>query len=497
METVISTQPPPARALFKSMLQGSGLYMAATVGVRLASFILVPIVTRNLTPDKYGALDLLEQVAVVLSLLLGANFSAALGFFYFEAGAVKSKVVGTTLTGSVILGTIAGLAGWVLAPPISRLVFHSADYVFYLRMILAAMPVSFLLEAGLGWLRVENRAAVYAGSVMLRITLLVIATLILVAGLHYKIGGVLGANICAVTLTALTITAMALHFHGPAFNLTLFKRMFRFALPMGFSSLALFVIHFGDRFVLPHYRPFADLGIYAMAYKFGMLISPVQAAFESYWSAQIFNILKRPDARAVFARTFTYWMLVLSFCVLALLVVSPPMLHRLMPPAYYPAATLIPVILVAYYVRALGDFFRYLFVANGVPVYDATCNWTTAGLSLGSYFLLIPRYGIMGAALATLITFLLSGAISTFWSYRVWQYDLDLVRVGKLLAVTVGLSAIHFAIPAASIAAEVVTGTLLLLACPLLLFLVRCPSPAEKQLLHSAIARVAPWGRFN
>src|ERR1700678_1866887 len=111
MESVTSTPPPSARALFKDMLQGSGLYMAAMVGMRLASFILVPVVTRHLTTADYGVLDLLEQVGIVISLLLGVNFSSALGYFYFENGAVKSNVVGTTLAGSLSLGTLAGIVG--------------------------------------------------------------------------------------------------------------------------------------------------------------------------------------------------------------------------------------------------------------------------------------------------------------------------------------------------------------------------------------------------
>jgi O-antigen/teichoic acid export membrane protein len=490
METVTATAPPPARALFKSMLQGSGLYMLATLGVRLASFILVPVVTRHLTTADYGVMDLLEQVGVITSVVLGLNFSSGLGFFYFEAGSVKREVVGTTLAGSLMLGAIAGLLAFVLSGPIGKAVFHSSDYQIYLWLIFACMPVNFLLEAGLGWLRVENRAVLYASAVLLRVCLVIVGTLTLILGFHLKIGGVLGSNVSAVTLTAIAVTATAFYHYRPAFNPVLFKRMLRFALPLCLSACGLFIIHFGDRFILPRYRSFADLGIYAAAYKFGMLLSPIQAAFESYWCSQVFGILKRSDARNVFARVFTYWLAILSFCALGLLVATPPMLHKMLPPSYYGALSIAPIVLGAYYVRAIGDFFRHLFIANGLPAYDATCNWITAGISLASYFLLIPPFGIMGAAIATLVTFALAGVMSVIWSRRVWPYHVDLARVGKLISVTVVLSAIHFAIPSSSFFIDIAVGAALLAAFPLILWVWRFPTLSEKELLRSSVARL-------
>jgi O-antigen/teichoic acid export membrane protein len=491
METTFSAQTPPARALFKNMLKGSVLYMIAMAAPSLASLILVPIVTRHLTTSEYGVLDLFQQVSVVISVLLGVNFSSALGYFYFQPDAVKPRVVSTTLAGALLLGTVAGAVGWVFADPISRLVLRSPVYIPYLRLIFAAMPLSFLLEAGFSWLRAEGRTSLFTGAVLLRLGFIVAGTLILLLYLGLRIGAVLGANILAVSVVSLAIAAIGIALHGLSFDLVLFKRMLRFAMPLSMSALALFVIHFGDRFILPRYRAFEDLGIYAVAYKLGMLISLVQAAFEAYWSSQIYQIVKRPDAASVFSRTFTYLMLTLSFCALGVLVATKPALRIMTPPVYFRAAALVPILLLAYYIRALGDFFRHLFLAQGLPRHDAACNWITAAASIAAYLLLIPPYGIMGAAVATLLTFVVAAVLSMLWSYRVWPYRLELGRVGKLFAVTGGLSAIHLALPPSTIAMEVAEGAGLLAAFAGLLFLWQFPSPVEKEMLRSAASRLA------
>jgi O-antigen/teichoic acid export membrane protein len=105
--------------------------------------------------------------------------------------------------------------------------------------------------------------------------------------------------------------------------------------------------------------------------------------------------------------------------------------------------------------------------------------------------LLIPPYGIMGAAVATLLTFVVAAVLSMLWSYRVWPYRLELERVGKLFVVTGSLSAIHLVLPSASVAVEAAEGAGLLAAFAALLFLLRFPSPAEKEILRSAASRLA------
>jgi O-antigen/teichoic acid export membrane protein len=348
----------------------------------------------------------------------------------------------------------------------------------------------------LSWLRTEDRAALFTGAVLMRLAVILAGTLALMLGFGFGIGAVLGANVAAACITALTIAAAAIHFHGLSFDRTLFLRMWRFSLPLSVSAVGLFVIHFGDRFILKHYWSFADLGVYAVAYKLGMLLNPLQAAFESYWSAQAFQIVKRPDAEAIFARTLTYWALVLSACALALLVATRPALRILTTPAYFRAASLIPIVLAAYYVRALGDFFRIILLAKGLPSHDAAVNWITAAVSVASYFVLIPRYGITGAALATLFTFLVAFVISFVWSSRIWSFPLEAKRLSKLGVVTGALCVVYLVLPPVWNLMEVGRGLLLLMSFAGLLFLWRFLSPAEIDLLRSLRARAAayhPW----
>jgi O-antigen/teichoic acid export membrane protein len=474
------------------MLEGSSLYSLTIVGGALSSVILLPINTRFLHPADIGVLDLLEKVTTIVSLLLGLNFSAALGYFYFSRTSLaeRAPVVGTMFAGSFLMGGLAGGVGFLFAGPLSQMVLHSRDYAAYLRVVFASVPLSFLFEVGMGWLRVEDRTIAFVRAAFLRIGVVLTATLVGVAVLKWGAWGVIFGNFTAILLLAVILAVYCFRIYSFTFQWPLFLQILRFAIPLGLSGIAMFIIHFGDRFIILQYRPLADLGIYSIAYKIGMLISVAIGSFQGYWNAQVYQIAKRPDAESVVSRTFSYMVLVLSFCGLGLIVAAKPTLHILTTRAFWDAALLVPVIVAAYYVRAIGDFFRCIFLVEGRPGYDAACNWIGAGVCLIFYFLLIPRQGIWGAAYATLITFIVIGVVSVIWARRLKPFSLESGRLAKIaVAATVPLGA-YLLIPVSSLPAQIAWSVLLLLVYPLLLALMRFPTPAEWALLQSMHVRL-------
>src|ERR1017187_8068785 len=91
------------RSVFKGAIRNTGIYFIPLLVQRASSFVLLPFTTRVLTTSDFGILSLLEQVAAVLSLIVGANFGSGLGFFYFEKDTQidRRRVVGTAILGSM------------------------------------------------------------------------------------------------------------------------------------------------------------------------------------------------------------------------------------------------------------------------------------------------------------------------------------------------------------------------------------------------------------
>jgi len=492
MQTTVSQ---PRRTIFSSILRGSGLYLAAIIATRAASILLLPVTTRFLTTADYGVLDLIDQVNSVLSLVLGGGLGAAFSFFFFEKSDSESRreVVGTTLTGAFLIGCLSGALGFVFAPQISLAVFGTNSYAFYLRLLFFSMPMNFLLETTLSWLRIEDRAATFLVFTLVRISIVSVGTVALLAWFHLGMLGVLSTTVGSVIALAVGMTAFCVRAARPRLNMPLFLQIMRYSLPLGFGGIALFVVHFGDRFILPHYRSLSELGIYGLGYKIAILISFLYSSFHTYWSARVFEIARREDGGVIFTRTFTYVITCLSFSALALLVSCRPVLHILATSAFQGAGAIMPLILLAYYVRAIGDYFRCFFLVAKRPVWDASCNWIGSIVCLIGYFALIPRYGMWGAGSATLISFCVISLISVVGARRLYPVQIETGRVAKVLVALLLPTAGFYLLPRSSLVGQIALGTGLLLVFPAVLFLLRFPTEGEKEMPLLAYRRAKDW----
>ena len=482
-----ATTPPP-RSPLRAIFRGTGIYSIALIGQRMASVIVTPIVTRSMPLAQYGVMELLDQIGSVLSILLGGNFSAALGYFYFETDSPEQrrKTVGASVFGGAIIGLTAGLICWPFAGVLSRTFFHSNVAVLYLHVMFINLPLLFAAEALFGWLRVADLSIAYVRGALLRIGLSVVSIIFLVGLLKLEVFGMILSSVIAAGSITLIVGAYCMRRGRPMFDLLAFRRMASFLPPFAMSGMSMFVINFGDRFFLSQYASFQQLGMYGLAYKLGMMISSVYACFQNYWTGQVYAIMRRDDADALFGRIFTYVTLVMALCFLGLLVGAKPAVRILAPADYGAAARLVPLIAGAYAIRGVGDFFRSLFLVAGRPGFDSVCTGTSALLCLGGYWLLIPRYGMWGAAIATFVTFAIMAVLVVSWTYRMRRYRLEGSRLIKIGIALLAISILHIFVPLPGFLAEVGWAVAAVLGFLLLLVALRFPTPAEWGLVNRA-----------
>jgi O-antigen/teichoic acid export membrane protein len=156
-----------------------------------------------------------------------------------------------------------------------------------------------------------------------------------------------------------------------------------------------------------------------------------------------------------------------------------PALRLLTTPAYYEAYRLIPILVIAYSIRCIGEFFRCLFMVEGRPGYDAASTWIASSVCLAGYFLLIPRFGVWGAAEATAITFVVFAAVAVVWTRRLKPRPVEGVRLAKIGAALAVAGVPYALFPMATLKAQLAWGTLLSRVFPAALWALRFATPGE------------------
>mgnify|MGYP001094743680 CR=1 FL=1 len=477
----------------------SFVYWLGVVISKLASFILVPVFTHHLSPSDYGTLELITTTTGVFALLIGGRLNSALFRFYHTAKTAeeKNEVVSTAL----LLGSGAALAFGVAlhltAEFFSRLVLKSDEGALFFQIMFASMLLGIVQDLGLAYLRVKERSVLFAAVNLLRVVLMLSLNTVFIVYFHMGImGALLGPAIAGVLFTPVILYA-TLRQTGVAFSAGLSWQLLKFSAPLVPAALAMFIVHFSDRYILREFGTLEAVGLYAVAYKFGMLVSTlVGQPFSLIWGNRLHSYYWHENRDALYNETLSGLTFALCLVALGISLFIEPVLALMTPPEYWEAGRLVPIIAFGYVLFVLHSISCAPFQSEAKTGKLAIISIGTAVLSLLSSLALIPFAGALGAAVATALAFGFMLVWSRLEALRFSPLRIEYDRAWKPLAGAALIVALEQTLAIDRLWAAIAVKALLLAAYPALLLLIGFPRPDELQRLLSRIrGRLPAAGR--
>ncbi len=387
----------------KALGRESLVYGLSTVAARLLNFLLLPFYTHYLAPADYGVAAALFSYIAFFNILFQHGMDQAYMRHYGERdGSLAAAFYGvagvSVLLAALICAAPAALsAAGGIGPGNGRLVVYSA-----LIMLFDAASAPLFAD-----LRMAHRALRYALLRVITVVLNVGLNLLLIVKLSRGVSGIFEANVASSALALLLVLLPALPRLRARFTADLYRRMLAFALPLvpaGLGSMAVQVI---DRPILLHLTDEAVVGVYQANYRLGIFMMLIVSMFDQAWRPFFIERSSRPEAPALFARALTFFVIGSSWLTLGLCYFIPdlvrfPVFGRpLIHPAYWGGLGLVPVVLWSYVFNGLYiNFLAPVIIAKRTGrVMGATL--LGAAVNVAANFLLIPAYGMLGAAWAT------------------------------------------------------------------------------------------------
>lgn len=420
-----------------------------TVGIilgKVASFVMLPVYTRYLTPADYGILELLGMTIDVIGMIAGVGIVAGVFKFYSEENdqAKKNTVISTaalSVAGLALATTIVGLA---LSSEMSRLVLGPGANARYMQLYFVVYLLQNFEYLPLALIRAENRSVLFVTVNALKLMAMLSLNILFVVYLGMGIEGVLTSNIIASAAVALGLTGYLVKRVGLRFSTKKFRQMLRFGSSIVLWSLASFVLVFSDRYFLNYYTDTATVGIYSLAYKFAFLLSVLAyTPFETIWMAERFEVAKQPDSQEVYSRVFRYMNVLLGLVALVLCLFIRDFLYVMSDPAFLPAYRLVPLLCAAQVIFIWAAYWNTGIYISGRTRVMATGAVVLVVATLILNYILIPPIGIYGAAWATIAAY----SLRFLWIYRFAQryypirYDwTEMVKLYGILTFAVGLA---------------------------------------------------------
>jgi len=475
----------------KDTVKHTAVYGLGNILSKFVGFLMIPVYTRYLTPEDYGTVELLFLTVSILSIILSVGIERAVLRYFFDSDELSERKKVISSAHFFILGTatLTVLILWPLADFFSEVILGYKEGAFYFRLIFLILLCDVAVIVPLAFIRAEHRSALYISSAIGRLILVLALNIYWVVFAGRKVDGVLYANLTGSAVVSLFLIAYTLRKVGFRFSLPKLRAMLVFGLPLVPASIGMFSLTYADRYFLKAYTDIHTVGLYALGYKFGILLSfLITQPFLLMWSAQMFEVAKRPDARFIYRRYVTYFSFVFLFSGLALSLLVREIIAVMADPAYYEAHTVVPILVLGYYFVGIRYQFEVSMLLKNKTIYLSAILLGSAAVNLFLNALFIRFYGMMGAAIATTLSFLGLAIATLLVGRRVYPISYEFSRLAKLLLTTITLFCLGYAIPQGSLVLAIAIKLGLVLAFPFVLGGLGFFEEEEKQRIRRALA---------
>jgi O-antigen/teichoic acid export membrane protein len=435
---------------FRTLGANSAIYVATNLLQKCATFLLMPLYTRYLDPTAYGTFAIVTAVNGFLSIAFTLGLTAAVTRFYFEYQedpATLAQFWGSILTFimllSVGLGAVLLLVGEQLLRP------FIGNVAFWPYVALGVITTFFqpFFSAFLMLLQTRNQATRYAVISLANFLVTTGLTVTFVVVLRWgATGALLATMITAVTFFGLSLYLLRSQL---TFGLKwqLLREAFAYSLPQVPHSLASQTTAMADRLILNSKLGSAAAGLYSVGGMISMAVEVAAFGVNRAYVPLSMSALKSGDLLQLARLRVIGSLVVGGFCLVGagISVFGPEIVRLLAAPAFAGAAAVIPLLIFV----GVGSAIYYVLVS--VLFFDRKavkllplCTLSAALLNVGLAMLLIPAFGLMGAAVASLLAQVLATILVAVIGRRFdpvrWDYGRYVVAFISSLAAGFWLS---------------------------------------------------------
>ena len=471
------------------------IYGVGGLTSRFLAVLMLPLYTSYVSAGDYGRIELLTSAMAVAVVVIrgGANFGFIRFYFVDKDPEYRRRLIRTCFWAQMGYSTLALVCCIIFAPELARLLGvtwapppaqleGSGTSLVIATGVLLWVNVNYAQMTNL--FRAEQRSVAFSLATLANIAVTVPLTVILVVVYEEGPLGIIVGNLSGTLIVFVALLGYRREQLGLQFDRRLLHTLNRFGFPLMAAALAMWVMNFGDRFMISkllhgHYAT-VQVGQYSLANKISQAMVLLFTAFQIAWPAFAYSIEDEKEAKRAYSYVLTYLMFIAAWAAVGLSLFAPWIVHFLgRKPAYWPAASAVPALA---YSSVFFAGFIVVTIATG-RARQTKFNWVAgaaaAGLNFTLNLWLIPAYGMLGAAYATLAGTILLMLVRLWNAQRVYRVAYQWRRVVVLVLAAGLLTGIGKALPHSLLLAAVLT-----LAYPLLLAAVGFYLPAERKRLR-------------
>lgn len=484
-----------------SLVSHSLSYFFGRLALLLAGLISLPIMTRLLPKEDYGLMSLVFLAITITTSLAALGFPQSTTRYFAEYARKGRDALLAFCSTMTFGGAAAGLSATGLVFAGSQLLLQTESFApmaVHLRYAVILIFIRIVSSVFLQIFRGNQQTMLFNAFNVATRYITIGAIVMMLLYVRRDVSAVFLGTIyveAAIMLVALAYLVRRRFLGRTKPDSTQIKRAIRFGMPLVFADVMVTLVASSDRFAIQYFLGPESVATYSVAYDISdyvaiMFASPLQLAIlpivYSLWSEE------GEEATRQFLNKATNIALVIVIAMIAgFAVVGPDVVVTLASEKYTDSGMLVPYTACGV---ILGSIHFLLF--TGLLLREKTAvitvlNAGAAAMNLLLNILLVPMLGIIGAAYATILTYVLLNTITYVVSSRYLRIQLDFGLLFKALVAAVSMGSLLLAIgeptgiALADIALKMVLGAVLYIG------IMYATDSGVRQLASEALSNVA------
>ncbi len=403
----------------------------------LIGFVSVPITTWLVAPEDFGKASMFTVFLMLTSLVLFLGMDQAF-VREFHAAEDKRKILFHSAFVPLSFSLLLCCVFLIFHKTITAALYGSSSLF---TALITVIPVPFLVVERFNMLivRMEEKGRLYSALQIFRRSVQVVF-LIGIAYFHRNFLSVITAQAIAICLTAVFSFVLVKNYwtFSPSLDKLLLRKLFRFGLPLVPAMILGWVLNAMDKVALRLWADFSEMGIYSAGFKVVSALLLFQAAFTTFWTPTAYRWFETGENIKKFERVSSF----LSFFLCLVggsIILFRHVIIRILASSYAPAAVVVPFLI---YYPVLYTLSETTVMGIGFTRRTELGIWVSlvaAGTNLIGNWLLVPRFGALGASIATAVSYMAFFWMRTILSRAVWE-KLNIRPHVKNLTLLTGMS---------------------------------------------------------
>lgn len=409
------------------------------------SFFTLPVYTTIFSRSEYGTIEMLTVIGSFLGSILLMGMDSAQSMYFFklkkEGHQKQAQIVSSILQWRLISGAIIVIFSTAISPVLNTIFFGGKLHWEYFLVSFSGVLFIQITSQSAEVMRLLFRPWSYILVVLSQSVMAAAVALILILKFNQGILGFFwGGLVASLLVAAIGWYRVRSYLRFDKLHFDLWPMLLRFGIPLVPASLALYFMNTSDRWFIQHYHGDDALGLYAVGAKFAMLSSLAIETFRKAWWPLAMDSMHSEDGEKTFIFISNLYVCIGSLFILILTFLSPWLVEFITGPDFHDAWPIIGIL------TWKGLLYGYFMICSA-GIWKAEKTYLNLYISLSILviglilnFLIVPTYGIVGASVATVFTFIIWIVITSIVSNFHWRIKFNYFFIISVFIISLTIS---------------------------------------------------------